>query len=342
MLRSLQVLKMDKLICNGRVLYNDYDEFWFISDLKLYRQDKRKSTCSLCFDFSKILSNIFKVELVQRLLRRHPDHFIKFKNNYIIFGYGYIWTLSSLDFTLISIEKYYGSRPLNVANDENIIVYGAYFSNLERYPVPLFQSFDGITWSILCHTSGIRHFHSVKLIGDGRLLCTTGDENHENKLLLIDLASKKKTELLIGGQKNRFICMEGDIKRGFYLFMDTPLEENSVFHFDINTCQKTEIGRVSSSVFHSVEANNSIYFSTAVEPSQINRTNKSKIYQIEKNEIKFISEFKKDLWSMKYFQYGQIKFSRNKSSKLEVMYTPFATKKTGMTYKLSKGDLNGQ
>jgi hypothetical protein len=96
---------------------------------------------------------------------------------------------------------------------------------------------------------------------------------------------------------------------GLYFSSDTPLESNHVYRIDRKDTIST-IADLNSSSIYGCSVRNAIFFSTMVEPSELNTTSLISIYGgcLGNGLIDFKSQpllsWNKDHWPMKLFQYG--------------------------------------
>lgn len=198
-----------------------------------------------------------------------------------------------------------GGRPLRVDIYQGMMIYGEYRSNPERSSVSV-MAFDGYSHKTLFNVENVRHIHSVK-VHDNKIYYSTGDYGNEAGIWCWD--GKKSQVLLQGGQQCRavdFILT----KDGIYYGTDTPLEQNYIYKatYDGNLAALQKVG---GSVFYMSEQCGRYWLATVIEPSEVNRSKYVELWVSspeDSNKWTLIDTFKKDLWPMKLFQYGQIQF----------------------------------
>ncbi len=209
-----------------------------------------------------------------------------------------------------------GSRPMNMCEDrKGFLYFGEYFRNDERDEVHIFKSVDvGKTWEI-CYSfprKTIRHIHGIFYDKYKNLIWfATGDLDGE---------------CIIGHTKDSFDTVEifkkGEQKyrvvqllffKDFIIYgTDTEYEKNYIYKLDRNSYVEHCLQEIQGSVLSGVSNANKAVLSTTVEPSEINTDVHTYIWYSENGyEWKVICKFKKDFLSMKYFQYGRVKFPRN-------------------------------
>ena len=98
----------------------------------------------------------------------------------------------------------------------------------------------------------------------------------------------------------------------------------------------SKLVKVGNSVFHGCKVANWLFFSTATEPSKVNDTKYAEVWASpDGDNWKCILKFKKDILPMKYFQYGQVFFPYIEKDDGNLWISPFSTKFSGKTIKLS-------
>jgi hypothetical protein len=201
-----------------------------------------------------------------------------------------------------------GTRPLHITpTPDGHLFWGEYFDNSNRDQVHVYGSADhGLTWSI-AYTfpkNSIRHVHNI--VFDEWANCfwvLTGDNGAECRILRASCDFGKLEEVLSGTQQARAVAaIPSD--EGLYFSSDTPLESNHVYLLD-RSGKASEVCRLSSSSIYGCRVDNAIFFSTMVEPSEVNTDDHVRIYG-SRNGGRFDSllSWKKDPWPMRLFQYG--------------------------------------
>ena len=201
-----------------------------------------------------------------------------------------------------------GTRPLHIAaTPEGRLFWGEYFDNPERGEVHIYASEDqGISWHI-AHTFAkgeVRHVHNV--VYDEWQNCLwilTGDNGAECKILRASCDLATVDVVLSGNQQARAVAMVPK-EDGIYFSSDTPLERNHVYRLD-RQGNLNAVAELSSSSIYGCRVGSTVFFSTMVEPSEVNRDQFVRLYS-GANRVAWQSVFawKKDMWSMRLFQYG--------------------------------------
>lgn len=200
-----------------------------------------------------------------------------------------------------------GGRPLRIDLYKGAMVYGEYRSNPERSSVAV-MTFDGYKHKALFKVENVRHIHTVR-VKNNNIYFSTGDYEDEAGIWCWDGKSIKC--LLKGNQQRRavdFILADD----GIYYGTDTPLEQNYIYRSSYNG-ELTALQKVGGSVFYMSEQSGRYWLATVIEPSEINTSKYVELWASNpdnSNQWTLIETFKKDIWSMKLFQYGQIQFPR--------------------------------
>jgi hypothetical protein len=205
-----------------------------------------------------------------------------------------------------------GTRPLHIAaTPDGKVFWGEYFSNPEREEVHIYTSDDcGRTWKV-AYTFGkrsIRHVHNIVYDKwDDCLWIFTGDNGSECRILRASADFKNKDEVLAGNQQARAVAAVVT-EHGLYFASDTPLEQNYIYHLDRGRRIRKLAGIPSSSI-HGCKNASGIFFSTMVEPSEVNLNRNVTVFgSVEGAEWQQLAAWRKDGWLMKFFQYGNASF----------------------------------
>lgn len=210
-----------------------------------------------------------------------------------------------------------GTRPLHItAVPGGAVFWGEYFDNPSRDEVRIYTSSDGgATWSV-AYTfpqGAIRHVHNI--VHDPWADCLwvlTGDYGDECRILRAACDFSGAEAVLQGNQQARAVALVA-MEDGLYFSSDTPLEANYVYRLD-REGELSRLASISSSSICGCRVNDHVFFSTMVEPSEVNRVRRVQIYgstgasanqpiRDEKTWRPLLS-WQKDRWPMRLFQYG--------------------------------------
>jgi hypothetical protein len=204
-----------------------------------------------------------------------------------------------------------GTRPLHItAGPSGILYWGEYFDNPERDEVHIYASTDaGATWSI-AYTfprGAIRHIHNI--VHDpwaDHLWIMTGDYGDECRLLRATYNFSHVEALLQGKQQARAVAAI-PTEDGLYFASDTPLEPNYIYRLDRQEVL-LQLAPISSSSIYGCRVGSRVFFSTMVEPSEVNHDRHVRIYGgrtgPNASGWHLLLGWQKDRWPMGLFQYG--------------------------------------
>jgi hypothetical protein len=201
-----------------------------------------------------------------------------------------------------------GTRPLHItAVPGGAVFWGEYFDNPQRDEVHIYASIDGgERWSI-AYTfpkGAIRHVHNIVHDPWGNCLWVlTGDYGDECRILRASLDFTQVETVLQGNQQARAVALV-PTEDGLYFSSDTPLETNYIYRLD-RAGTLTRLAPLSSSSIYGCRVGAQVFFSTMVEPSEVNRDRHVRIYGRTDGEAwSPLLAWEKDRRSMRLFQYG--------------------------------------
>jgi hypothetical protein len=201
-----------------------------------------------------------------------------------------------------------GIRPLHFASTpDGQLFFGEYFDNSDRDVVHIYRSNDqGTSWHIVYTFSNgeIRHVHNIVYDQwENCLWILTGDYAAECRILRASLDFKRVDPVLAGNQQARAVALV-PTNNALYFSSDTPLESNHVYRLD-RTGQPDVVANLPSSSIYGCRVGENIFFSTMVEPSDLNHEPYVCIYGgSESTAWNMLRSWKKDLLPMRFFQYG--------------------------------------
>jgi hypothetical protein len=211
------------------------------------------------------------------------------------------------------------------------LLFGEYFSNKNRQSVRIYRSSDGGRSFEIAHEfppGTIRHVHGVfhDPFTDA-LWITTGDTDAESGIWVTQDNFKSLERKVGGNQQTRAVQILFTATH-VYFGSDTPLEKNFIYRLHKETGAVERLQEVESSIFWGCKVGDCLFFSTAAEPSRLNTSRYVYIWGSQNGKKwKRIAGFRKDIWPMKLFQYGQIFFPSGENNTRHLWFTPFATEK---------------
>ncbi len=209
----------------------------------------------------------------------------------------------------------HGTRPLHLtaipsSATGGVIFWGEYFDNAARDEVHIYASTDsGATWSV-AYTfpkGAIRHVHNiVHDPWDDCLWVLTGDYGDECRILRATCDFSRVEAVLQGQQQARAVAAI-PTEDGLYFSSDTPLEPNYIYRLDRHE-ELLQVTPISSSSIYGCRVASRVFFSTMVEPSEVNRDRHVRVYGGRTSSADapwhLLLAWEKDRWPMGLFQYG--------------------------------------
>ena len=205
-----------------------------------------------------------------------------------------------------------GTRPLHMtAVPKGQIFWGEYFDNPARDEVHIYASTDsGATWSV-AYTfpkGAIRHVHNI--VHDPWADCLwvlTGDYGDECRILRAACDFSRVESVLQGQQQARAVAAI-PTEDGLYFSSDTPLESNYIYRLD-RQGSLSQLAPINSSSIYGCRVGSRVFFSTMVEPSEVNRDRHVRLYASDSGnpgsqQWHPLLAWQKDRWPMGLFQYG--------------------------------------
>jgi hypothetical protein len=201
-----------------------------------------------------------------------------------------------------------GTRPLHItAVLSGAVFWGEYFDNAAREEVHIYGSTDGgESWSVAYTFSkgSIRHVHNiVHDPWENCLWVLTGDYGNECRILRAACDFSRIETVLQGNQQARAVALVA-MQDGLYFSSDTPLEADYVYRLD-RAERLTRLALISSSSIYGCRVGGCVFFSTMVEPSEVNHDRNVRIYGSRDGQSwSALLAWRKDRWPIGLFQYG--------------------------------------
>lgn len=298
----------------------------------VYCSDDGGSKWTLLLRFPLKLYDMLKcsLRLPRRLFRSGIHHAIKIDKSTVVFwAFGTIYRYDIASRTLqASSLVYSGSRPLSLCfAGKDTLFFGEYRNNSERSPVHIYGSNDGgMTWHTVWVFSSIRHVHGVYHDPyTDHIWITTGDEDHESGIWVTKDYFNTVERVVTGTQQTRAIQLLFN-EDFVYFGSDTPKERNWIYRLNRLTRVVDQIQEVDGSIFYGCSVGSNMFFSTVCEPSIVNKSRTATVWT-SRDGIAWrpFLEFRKDIYPMKLFQYGQVIFPFSSRVNNAIWLTPFAT-----------------
>ena len=274
------------------------------------------------------------ISLLSRLTRSGVHHFAAGDPQSLIIGNKSTFCLDGRVAKLSGVL--HGSRPMCLCTKDGRFYYGEYKINRERLPVHVWRWSAGQdAWLPAWKFSNVRHVHGV--FHDpytDALWVTTGDNDSEAAIWRTEDDFKTLRKIAGGSQQMRAVQLLFT-RHHVYFGSDTPDEQNYIYRMSRSGDRVQRLSKVGGSVFYGCKVDECLFFSTAVEPSRTNYTRHAEVWcSIDGSNWKKLAVFRKDIWSMRYFQYGQLLFPGGPGDTRHLYVSPFAVEHHGLTLEI--------
>jgi hypothetical protein len=296
----------------------------------VYRSEDGGATWELLFElvppFPGRLSSASR--LLRRLCRAGVQHIVHLNGTELIVvanGYFHAYDLAAGRLCQ-EVAPVRGRRPLTLcATSEPALYYGEYRSNSERSPVHVFASKDrGRTWDEAHEFREVRHIHGVFEDAYAQALwVTTGDEDDECGLWMTRDRFGTLERVLGGSQQARAVQVV-PTRRFLYFGSDSPSGPNAIYRLSRDLGAVEKLCDVNGPVFYGCRVGESLFFSTACEPGV--ESPYATVWGSPGGESwRPVVRFRKDPWSKRFFQYGQVRFPVGTHEEGTLWMTPMGT-----------------
>ena len=162
----------------------------------------------------------------------------------------------------------------------------------------------------------------------------TGDDGDECRILRASCDFSRVGPVLQGNQQARAVALV-PTEGGLYFSSDTPLESNYIYRLDRQGAP-SQLAPITSSSICGCRVGPHVFFSTMVEPSQVNRERRVVVYGDAgaPQDWQPLLAWQKDLWSMRLFQYGNACFPDGDNATTFLAVTTIAVKDDDMVTSL--------
>src|SRR5437016_2137428 len=133
--------------------------------------------------------------------------------------------------------------------------------------------------------------------------CSHGDNGAECQILRASCDFKHVYAVASGKQQARAVALV-PTREALYFSSDTPFETNHIYRYSRRGIL-SQVAELNGSSIYGCRVGEAIFFSTMVEPSAVNRDRHVRIYgSADQASWDRLLEWKKDIWAMGLFQYG--------------------------------------
>jgi len=350
-------LSMKKnLIINFRVLAADGKNYLLYKQGALYFSEedckKIKRICTIPLsENKKILS---KSRIMTRLLRLEPRTACIIGDcQFLVSCSGKIFFVDARE-SIVKEEFVFRkgmNNPLKFVKIDNVegfvsgVYFGEYFSNNDCESVNIYRRDKGIWNKVYSFAPGtVYHIHGI--VADVSRSCIyilTGDSNQESAIWEARDNFNSVTPILIGRQRYRS-CVAFSCNGGILYATDTSREQNYLcFASEERGVWKSKVvTKLPGPCIYGTKIDDTYYFATSVEPDDtIGEKKFLYTYKLGKGvqdrwsyvmkyrvgePIEQVFKFKKDIWPMLLFQFGNCFFPDLRKTK-KLVLTPISVKK---------------
>lgn len=267
----------------------------------------------------------------RRLWRRDSHHAVDLgRGRFLVCGYRGFHLVDTVAAVAERLPGgWHGSRPLALCQRGSSVCYGEYRGNAERSPVAVWRSNDeGRSWERAWTFTTVRHVHGVYHDPyEDSFWVTTGDEDTEAGLWRTRDDFRSLEHVAGGSQALRVVQLL--FTQDAVLFgSDAPSERNWLYRMERRSGNIRAVQAVESSVFYGTQAGGMCAFSTAVEPSAVNRSREAVVWLSKDGGESWYRgvAFRKDRLPMRLFQYGQVLFPAGPGDGNTLWLTPYGAR----------------
>lgn len=332
-------------VMNGRILYVNSDTMWLARGTRLLETIDGGQTWRERAELpiGRLKEQLVRSRLGRRLGRVGFHHLVRVgPEEAVVVAHRHVFHLAEDSRELIRVAPVSGSRPLTLCAGAGLVCYGEYRGNPERAPVHVWaaKAHDVSLWEPVWRFDHVRHVHGVFFDAyTSAFWVTTGDRDHESALWTT--TDRFQTlDCVVGGSQCYRAVQLLFTERYVYFGSDAPDQINQIYRLERRTGRVEPLTKVSGPVFYGCTVGDHLFFSTVVEPSDVNTGGVAEIWGSRDGENwRMVRRFRKDAWSMKYFQYGQVLFPSGPGDAEHLWCTPMATEKDQQTLKYHVSDL---
>lgn len=321
-------------VIKGRIIWVSRQSQYLVKKNKVFCSKNGRYWASFFeLPVNFVTTLLLSVPLVPRLLRLGIHHFVAANDKEVILFNKSLYKASKGSLQLPA--PIVGSRPLFLCHVDGNFYYGEYRGNKEGTPVHIWcDEIESDAWYSVWTFNNVRHVHGVFYDEyTSSIWVTTGDSNEEAAIWNTEDNFKTLEKVVSGSQQVRAVQLLFTSSH-VYFGSDAPDEKNFIYRMHRDGSNVEQLQEVSSSVFYGCKVGESLFFSTAIEPSKVNKSRAAEVWRSDNGKEWYLyTSFKKDLFSMKYFQYGQVLFPSGKGDDKYLYCYLLATEGHGKTIK---------
>jgi hypothetical protein len=221
------------------------------------------------------------------------------------------------------------------------VFFGEYLANDQRGEMRIYKyspGADNITISYTFPPNSIKHVHGIYFDEvDGSLVCLTGDNENECRILRTDDEFRTVETIGEGDETWRAVSVLFSDDSFFY-GMDAEFRTNHIYRVDRATGERRNLGDVDGTVFYSKRFGRDLFFATTAENAPAQKENVAAIWHTDGDSApRQIVRYEKDAWHGTFFMFGTIHFPYNNSFTDKLFFSLVGVKGDNRTFKLVPG-----
>lgn len=334
--------------CKGKLLCinEKYKVLYKSGTLYVYTADSEKLLFSFSF-FSGIYKLLSKIRLFERLLRLEARCAVAITEDvFLVSCSGKVFRVDVSNKLVITEHQYIGKmkNPLSfcmVEHDGTVdVLYGEYGWNVEKRAVGVWCRTDNMWKNVFSFQDNmIKHIHQIAYDKyRNEYLIATGDTDEESGIWRMDARFQTVEPILYGSQQFRS-CAVFPTKEGFVFATDTPIANNYLYSYSYNDKKVTRISQMPGPCIYASSSREAYFFATSVEPdSNLNTLRYRITYKLgsgvmdrfthimryQSGVLDEIAKFRKDIFPMWLFQFGNCQFPVVQDNTSSLYITPVA------------------
>ncbi|MGD9628836.1 MAG: hypothetical protein AB7V18_06310 [Pyrinomonadaceae bacterium] len=219
------------------------------------------------------------------------------------------------------------------------LFFGEYIDNKERGPIALYKYRSGTDRVELVRefdAGSARHIHGIYADPfEPSLICLTGDAPGECAIYRSTDGFETMDIVGSGDESWRAVsCLFAE--DAIYYGTDAEHQENKIFRIDRETGDRSEVGKVSGTVFYSQIVNGEMFFATTAEDAPSQSENVAAVWHVDPAAgVSEVVRFEKDRWNPTLFGFGTIYFPHVQSRADRLIFHVYAANMDNRTFEIS-------
>jgi hypothetical protein len=223
------------------------------------------------------------------------------------------------------------------------VYFGEYLMNDDRTAVRVYRYRPGNSGLEVAYTfpaGSIKHIHGIYFDRfTASLLCLTGDDNSECRMLRTDDGFRTVRVVGEGDETWRAVSVLFDEASMFY-GMDAEFRSNHIYRLDRRTSERTSLAEVQGTVYYSKQFGKELFFTTTAENGSNRRARAAAIWNVSAGgKCIEIAKFEKDSWHGTLFKFGTIHFPYANLRADALYFSVIGVKEDNQTFRIRRNPL---